>query len=259
MIGPRFDVFQAPLKIAGSMNGTTFSASIQYMGPSKARELAVYQQYSIGNIPSFLRRGLPVYVNANGHAGVFWVMPDYLSVGEDEDFFRTPMCPGTAQKIADLFDASLPTRKMVNDIWNQFPVHLSPKPMDWQGPMRSVQYYIDHNAHIQRQLAGRQPELGVAGHKKDIVLARGRPKGNVAIYGWHQLNGQPIQGPQIQMSGHDLSYEDYSHGVRLVSAVMEVDGEPWYLHDVLTDDSRHFLLSDEGVYGGDDTQYSPVI
>jgi hypothetical protein len=252
---PRLDLFQTPVKVAGSMTGTAFSSSIQYMGPGKARELALYQQYSIGNVPSFLRRGIPIDVNANGHAGVFWAMPDYLSIGEDDNFFRTPMCPGTAQKIADLFEASLPTRKMVNDIWKQTTLHVSPKALDWKGPMRSVQYYVDHNDHIQRQLAGRSPADGVAGHKKDIVIARGRPQGNVAIYGWHQLNGQPIQGPPIQMTGHDASYEDYSHGVRLVASIMEVDGDPWYIHDVLIDDSRHFLLSDEGKFGDGDTRY----
>ena len=52
--------------------------------------------------------------DANGtpHSVKYQVMPDYLAIGSDEDFCRIPMGPITAQKLADLFGAVMPTRKL---------------------------------------------------------------------------------------------------------------------------------------------------
>ena len=66
----------------------------------------------------------------------------------------------------------------------------------------------------------------------------------VAIYGWHQLNGQPIQPLYL---GHVDFYVDYSHGIRLVRQQMLVDGVDVPVTDVLSDPNLHVLLSDEGV------------
>lgn len=43
-------------------------------------------------------------------------MPDYPTIGMDNDFCRVAMAPITAQKLADLFGATLPTAKLVDDI-----------------------------------------------------------------------------------------------------------------------------------------------
>lgn len=254
-VGPRLDLFQEPERVDGCMTGTQFGSSIVNMPSGKPRELAIFQQLSLGNIPAFMRRGIPVSVTSGAHAGTFWTMPDYLCIGDDEDFLRMPMRPTTAQKAADLFRATLPTRKMVIEIWKALPLHLEPKTMDWKGNMSSVAYFGEHNAHVQRQLAGRPPELGVAGHHKDVVLTKGRPRGNVAIYGWQKLNGTPIQGPEIQKSAHTIEYLDYSHGERFCSDQMLVDGELMYIVDVLQDPELCHLISDEGVFGEDDVRY----
>ena len=62
-----------------------------------------------GNLPSFLRHLRPVDVVARAadgrkHRGRFWIMPDYLAIGADDDFVRIPMSPITAQSVADKFD-----------------------------------------------------------------------------------------------------------------------------------------------------------
>ena len=51
------------------------------------------------------------------HRGRFWIMPDYLAIGADDDFVRIPMSPITAQSVADKFGCLLPTRKMVDEIY----------------------------------------------------------------------------------------------------------------------------------------------
>lgn len=252
-IGPRFDLFAEPQRVAGCMTGSQFGSSILNMPNNAARELAIYQQLSLGNIPDFMRRGIPISVVAGGHSGVFWAMPDYLCIGDNEDFLRMPMRPTTAQKAADRFCATLPTRKMMREIWKALPIHLSPKTMDWKGPMASVAYFGEHHAHVQRQLAGRLPALGVAGHKKDVVLCKDRPAGNVAICGWQYLDGREIQ--DLNVTAHDIPYLDYSHGIRFCADQMLVDDVLMYVIDVLQDPELCVLVSDEGVYGTSDVRY----
>lgn len=256
---PRLDVFQEPQRIQGSMTGAQFGGTTLNMPSGHSRELAIYQQLYLGNIPDFLRRGIPISVVSGSFHGVFWTMPDYLAIGDDEDFLRMPMRPTTAQKAAQSYGAALPTRKMVNDIFRALPIHVSPTPMGASPRMTAMSTFGEHNALIQKQLAGRDPSIGVDGHKKTVVIARNRPKKNVAIYGWHKLDGRPIQGPQIQMSAHAIDYLDYSHGIRWVANQMLVNGELFFLEAVLTDPDMHPLLSDEGQYNPEDCYYSTEI
>jgi hypothetical protein len=65
----------------------------------------------------------------------------------------------------------------------------------------------------------------------------------VAIYGWHQPDGQPIQPLSIV---HVNRYVDYSHGVRLVRRAVRVDGQTRDIRHVLQAPELHELLSDEG-------------
>ena len=84
----------------------------------------------------------------------------------------------------------------------------------------------------------------VAGNKKDVVdSVRLLEKPNrVAIYGWHKLDGFPIQPLTIV---HKDMYVDYSHGIRLVNKSLFVDGKPTTIAAVLKDPILRTLLSDE--------------
>ena len=66
---------------------------------------------------------------------------------------------------------------------------------------------------------------------------------HVAIYGWHEQDGSPIQP---LYTGHVDDWVDYSHGIRLVSRRVVIDGVEQDLHDLLQDSSRWRLVSDEG-------------
>jgi len=50
---------------------------------------------------------------------LYYVLPDYLAVGSDQNYFLCPMTPILAQRIADYAECTLPTRKMVNEIYFQ--------------------------------------------------------------------------------------------------------------------------------------------
>ena len=89
-----------------------------------------------------------------------------------------------------------------------------------------------------------QGEL-VSGHKKDVVITNRllQRQGKIAIYGWHQYAGAPIQ-PLSTV--HGSCYADYSHGIRLVSNTVLVAGEPQSIFEVIEDPKLAMVFSAEG-------------
>jgi hypothetical protein len=223
--------------------GKSFAESIADL-PPKARENAIVQEILRGNIPDFLRTFVTIRLD-NGTT--YEVMADYLAIGSDADFVRMPMTPQSATIIATAFGCTLPTRKMVNDIYAQAQVKLEPKPLTKDREL--IETFVQHNDIIERQRAGKPLGQLVAGQKKDVVITnrlKEKPH-KVAIYGWHQLDGKPIQPLYL---GHADYYVDYSHGIRLVKQTMTVDGKPRKVADVLRDPEMSKLLSDEGSVEG---------
>lgn len=215
------------------------------------REKEILAQITSGNIPDFLRTFVEAtasFADTTGtsHTIAYSVMPDYLAIGSNEDFVRIPMNSHTAQKIADLFECSLITRKMVNDVWKQASVKLAPIPMTPGAQMLSNDYFGKHQKLIEAARAGKPLGALTAGQKKDVVISNklvAKPK-SVAIYGWHKLTGTPIQ-PLSTV--HEWTYADYSHGIRLAKKTATVDGKSILVADVLQSATLHSLLSDEGV------------
>ena len=226
--------------------GSEVMARVTHM-PLDLREMFLWQQIASGNLPEFLRAFKPIRVTGTDSKGVmhtitYEVMPDYLAVGNNQDFVRVPLTPITAQRIAARFDCALPTRKMVGDIYAQSEVKLEPRPLTRE--REAMKTFVEHNAIIETQRQGKPLGLLVAGIKKDVVttpLLRLRPT-HVAIYGWHKLDGKPIQ-PLTTV--HDIRYVDYSHGIRLIKQSLLVDGKPATVNAVLSDPQLRFLLSDE--------------
>jgi hypothetical protein len=168
-------------------------------------------------------------------------------VGDDKNFVRTPLGLPAAAQVALRFGFLLPTTRMVDAIYAQANVHLTPQPMTPGSAMVSTAYLLRHNATVDAQLG---PEAGVpdelvAGQKKDVVLTnrlRSAP-GKVAIYGWHRGNGKPIQ-PLSTV--HQEGYADYSHGIRLVSDTAYINDQPVPLTQLLADPAYAPILSSEG-------------
>ncbi|WP_419174302.1 hypothetical protein [Desulfosediminicola sp.] len=240
-----------PQKPDHTLTGSEFVALTSKMSEQQ-REKVIGEQVLSGNIPDFLRELKPVKLqtrDTNGRliSATIFVTPDYLAIGSENDFIRTPMDFHTASLVASRLGFILPTRKMVDAIYNQSENHFTPQPMQPGAQMRSTDYYQRHNQKIDQQ----QESLGitsgelVSGHKKDVVITNklmNKP-GRIAIYGWHQPNGKPIQ-PLSTV--HGAGYADYSHGVRLVSETVIVDGELCSVYDILKDPDLAPLLSDEG-------------
>jgi hypothetical protein len=238
---------EIPPRAAGALTGSAFIESVAHAARDD-REVAVRRELLAGNVPSFLRTLRRVEARAVGADGVahivtYEVMPDYLAIGSDEDFLRMPMTPYTAQAFGDAFGFVLPTRKMVNDIWAAAPVHVEPRPLTQNRD--SALTFLQHQRIIEEQLAGQPRGVFVAGIKKDVVVSNTllTRSNRVAIYGWHYMNGEPIQPVY---AGHVDWYVDYSHGIRPVRRGMWVDGRRTTFEAILADSTVRALLSDEG-------------
>ena len=232
--------------------GSEFAELVKAMD-ERQREIAIREQLFKGNIPNFLRQLKPVrlrHIDPDGppiSADIF-VMPDYLAIGSDTDFLRIPMNLVTAAAIAERFGFVLPTTAMVDAIYTHSRYRFKPQTM-LPGPrMRSTAYYVTHNRRIDSQRRHSGIELGalVAGHKKDIVITNrlNRHPNRIAIYGWHRREGKPIQPLSCV---HGLRYADYSHGVRLISQSVLINGRPWSVSDVLKEPRLAPVLNSEGV------------
>lgn len=232
----------------GAISGSAFiKNNINLIGAK--REKNILDEFMHGNIPDFMRNFVPVTVNQDENSITYLVTPDYLCLGPENDYVRMPMNPHTAQKIADQYDCTLPTRKMVNDIWKASDNKLEPKP--WGPPfdldMEKTHRIGTHNQTIQNQLNGKDYRLLTSGHKKDLVLSNelNLNKNRLAIYGWIQLSGYPIQ--PLNSTSHSDLYADYSHGVRLCSNDVMVNGNPMRIEEVFKSSKLSSLISDEGI------------
>ncbi len=210
------------------------------------RDSFAVKEILAGNIPSFLKNFVPVHTSMQDSVGkkiyaVYFVTPDYVSIGSDHDWARIPLSPMAAQQIADSFHCFLPTRKMVNDIYLAATVKLEPVPMYAFRDSTITMY--QHHLIIEGQ---RKLRKGlIAGIKKDVVLSgkvlRDKPN-REAIYGWHKQDGKPIQP---LYTGHINWWVDYSHGIRLVYQIIFVNGKAINYIDVLKDRVLKKLLCDE--------------
>jgi hypothetical protein len=239
---------QVPDRPGDAPSGSEFARSVAALsGP--ARDAAILAQVLRGNLPDFLRHLVPVTLRApgSGRTLTVCVLPDYLAIGSDRDFVFVPMGLEAALDIAERLGFELPTPRIVDAVYDEAAVHLRPQPLPAGNEMRSTSYFVRHNEMISEQRTAESAPLGAltSGHKKDLVLTNRlwQIPGRVAIYGWHRAAGQPIQ-PLSTV--HGARYADYSHGLRLVSNVVYLDGMPRKITDVLGEPALAGLLSNEG-------------
>jgi hypothetical protein len=229
-----------------ALTGSQFAESVSNMDRQQ-REHAILGQLLEGNLPSFLRRLVTIKFSSKIAAVTIFVMPEYLAIGSDHDFLRIPMNLHTATAVADRFGFVLPTKKIVDAIYDQSTCRFKPQPLPAGPQMTSTEYYRTHNTMIDEQSQASGFPLGplVSGHKKDVVITNRLAKrpGQLAIYGWHRGKGAPIQ-PLSTV--HGAGYADYSHGIRLVASMAMIEGRLRSVYEILRDSLLANVLSDEG-------------
>ena len=214
----------------------------------KARDSFALEQILAGNIPSFLKKFVQVDVSVIDSStgkpisATYYVSPDYLSIGTDDDWARINITPMAAQKIADSFNCFLPTRKMVDDIYKAAKLKLEPVPMYAFRDSTPTMWH--HHLIVEGQRKGRKGLI--AGIQKDVVISgkisRDTRPDRVAIYGWHKLDGKPIQP---LYTGHINWWVDYSQGIRLIYRKIKINGKWMDYTDVLKDNALQRVLCDE--------------
>ena len=232
------------------LTGTEHALAVDHL-PEDEQHRRAYEALLAGHSPSFLEELARVELRYDDpvtgavHRGAAWVTVDYLSVGTDDDHLIVPLDLPTALAIARARRAVLPTARLVDAIWHQADLTLAPDPLPPTDAMRGMAYSLAHRRRILERIPAFARGLLIAGHKKDVVLTRrlAQRRERVAIYGWHQPDGVPIQPVSLW---HGANYTDYSHGVRLVDERVEVDGQPMNIYDALAHPVYAWLFSDEG-------------
>ncbi len=212
------------------------------------RDSLAYRWILQGHVPSRIRKLAKVKVEIRDSItgstlkAHYFVTTDYLSIGNDADWARIPLTPMAAQKIADSLGYFLPTSKMVDDIYKA--ARVKPEPVPMFAFRDSTPTFWHHHLMIEGQRNGRKGLI--AGIKKDVILTdkllASNRKDRVAIYGWHQLNGQPIQPVY---TGHVNWYVDYSHGIRLVHPILFIQGKRMHFLEVLKHPVYRSFLTNE--------------
>ena len=238
-----------------AINGSGFSRSIADSNLTlENREKIIFNEIKLGNVPHFLRKFKKVIdslqIGNKTFKISYYVLPDYLAIGSDDDFFYVPMTPILAQKLANLTNCIFPTKKMVDQIYKLATIKLKPQPIPPTNKMTTIPVFIAHNDSVKAQLEilqikDKNEEL-IVGNKKDIIISNkiyGNKNARVVIYGWHKLDGKPIQPVYNK---HLNTWADYSHGVRLIQDKVWINGKKTTIAKILKDDKISVILSDEG-------------
>lgn len=233
----------------GFQNGSQIIAKSRQLSAQKREQLFLMEALK-GNLPPFLTRLKRVSFNRTIGTATYrvtiWVMPDYLALGSNQDFVRIPVTPDTAQKIADQYNCLLPNPYLVDLIYRKATKRVRPILFKSSEKIVTSDAFFQHDRLIQKKLAGiKMGSHLIAGHKKDIILANGlvaKPD-RVALYGLHV---DPTTKIQPMSLANPKSYVDYSHGVRLISNRIQINGVYYSLREVLVHPVLSKLVSPTG-------------
>ena len=228
------------------ITGSVFYRQAATYGWKQRDSLALLMFHS-GLIPNRFLKLVPVISRMTDSSGKTWkarlrISQDYFMVGTRRDFARVPLTPMAAQQIADQTHTALPTRKVVDLVHAQARVKLDPVPL--YAHRDSTVIMRHHDLIIEGQRKGKNGLI--SGIKKDVILSsRNAWKSRshrVAIYGWYQSDGKPIQP---LYTGHVNWYVDYSHGIRLVDRKVWVNGRRMDYIELLNHPILRELVTDE--------------
>src|SRR6478672_392757 len=96
-------VLNVPSRQTTAMNGDQFVTAILPLSFTN-RENLILQEVVNGNVPNFYRTLSAVtstaMISGSPQSVTYYVLPDYLAIGHDTNYFLCPMSPIIATKIA---------------------------------------------------------------------------------------------------------------------------------------------------------------
>lgn len=131
--------------------------------PGTAREQAILDLVRSGNA---IVKWVPITVDLGGVRATFRVTAEPLMLGTQwDDGFYPGVTAATLQKIADYYDATLLTPKLVDEIWKQADIRIDPfigmagTPEDVQR-MSDTDTFVRHTERIKSKLRGKRSSSG---------------------------------------------------------------------------------------------------
>lgn len=235
---------------------------------TKRTQAFIARMASAGDLPNFLRTFVPVWVKEFVTIGgtpvryqvIYYVMPDFLSVGNETNFIRIPLCASGGQKVAEHYGCLQPTGKMAFQILKQTSNrmirhdtqlikyhHFDPNAREGAP---STPYFVRQNALIERDRLQSGFVLGrlTAGHKKEIVIDARMHKEHNPVTG--EGRGLPVM-----FWGGMLSMPHLTDDGRRIHVAHPVDrnGRPTTRNeddaDLLNSDACHHNNHDEYAQG----------
>lgn len=198
-----------------------------------------------------------VVSTANGHTARIPVMRKALAIGVPGDSLRVSVKFPTAQRIADEIGATMLTPHVSNLIAKQASVKPAPRPQQaWvaDDTMAKTKRLKEYDAIIDSVVPADAQGL-IANEGKNWVITKRNwtdpdlnKRHNGANHGWYISSGKGL----IQDRGlvHNLDHVDYSQLLVLMAPIIEVDGQPMHVANVLGSPEFAPLLSDEGTLPG---------
>ena len=234
--------------LAPATLGSDFLEATWFM-TAPERERAIYSAVLDGHVPSATKtlQKIPLTMkDASGKTikAYIKVSSNFIAIGSDSDNVLMPMSFRTAAALSQRLGFVLPTRAIVKAIAKKAAM-LQGRPLPPSHEMVTNHYYLMHQKKLQKDLQKAGSESLVGGHKKNLILTNkliGKPS-FLAIYGWKDHKGGWIQRINTD---HAADYVDYSHGVRMVSQTIYVEGKAMSIFEVASHPVLHKLVSDEG-------------
>lgn len=185
------------------------------------------------------------------------VMDDALKV----DGVRVNVSATSAQRLADIFDASLPTAMVADMMYVSATRSVNPCPMPISSTVASM---IKHSQNVDNLLKGKTEGLASTVGKHWVLDRKieGTPD-KACNYGWHfrgpsfqgitgfpvassSVTGQSVKVIQPNATAHDRLHSDYSQICQLVSQQCWVGGVEMRFENLLKDDKLARLISHQG-------------
>lgn|SRR3990172_1993626 len=229
--------------------GTPATEILKHMPPKLGAERseAIFHWAMMGCIPDFLCRWMVVNLAVDDHELEICCLPDFFCLGTDADWVFVPMGALTAERLAQHFNAHLPTPKLVDFIYTASTRQVAqPWGPPYDSTMTDTARWGKQTQKI-RSASGFVPGALNEGHLKNVCVSKrmNNTCGEwLSFYGWFNAKGKPIQGNNV--NAHGVEYADYAHGVRFIHNELVVDGEVMLFDDVLKHPVLYPLLDPEG-------------